>query len=145
MKKLFTIIVSYLVLVLPVFTSCENEDNLEKEIEELRNMQRFSLVDQYIVYPTMEQMTWNQAVNACENLTFAGKSDWFLPSVDFFRKMYREHLDEWEKLSYWASKEDGGNAWRHDFVTGKAGYTKKGNLNNVRCIRKRIHGEFLYW
>lgn len=144
MKKLFTIIISSLLLLSFVLTSCEKEDSLAKEIEELKKMQQFSAgqLGPYIVYPTMEPMTWNQAVSACENLTFAGKSDWFLPSAEFLYHMCREHLDEWDKLSYWASEEDGNNAWRHDFISFKSGYTKKGNLNNVRCIREKIHGEF---
>jgi hypothetical protein len=147
MKKIFTIIISSLLLLSFAIVSCEKEDSLAKEIEELRNMERFEFGQsgQYIAYPTMEPMTWNQAVIACENLTFAGKSDWFLPSAEFLRIACKEYWDEWEKLSYWASEEDGNNAWRHDFISFKSGYTKKGNLNSVRCIRKRIHGEFLYW
>ena len=43
----------------------------------------------YRVYPDLgSRMTWSQANQACEDLTFAGYDDWILPSKEILNTMY---------------------------------------------------------
>ncbi len=42
-----------------------------------------------ITYPTHTELPWGEAVKACEDLLWAGRDDWVLPSIDNLRDLVR--------------------------------------------------------
>lgn len=94
----------------------------------------------YRVYPDMGMMAWNQAMNACNNLVYAGYSDWYLPSIQELNAMYLNK----DKIggfatddAYWSSTEyDASECWGQYFDTGDMGVGLKNYIFRVRPIRK---------
>ena len=94
----------------------------------------------YRVYPDMGMMAWDQAVNACNNLVYAGYSDWYLPSIQELNAMYLNK----DKIggfatddAYWSSTEyDASECWGQYFDTGDMGVGLKNYIFRVRPIRK---------
>ena len=92
--------------------------------------------------------TWIEAINYCENLIFAGYSDWRLPNINEL-----ESIVNYEKFDpaarrvfqnvasdyYWSSTSvvnDSKNAWIVDFYDGHNNkYAKFKNDIYVRCVR----------
>ena len=76
----------------------------------------------YRVYPDLgSEMTWSQAVQACEDLTFAGYDDWILPSKAILNTMYinKDEIGGFITISgyccyYWSSTD----SWAQDFYNG---------------------------
>lgn len=104
-----------------------------------------------------EKFEWNAAIEACENLDYAGKTDWRLPNIkelqsigtyyyrrvpaintDYFLNTYREGS---YRSHYWSSttcKSDAQLAWFVDFYLGNVYYDKKSPPSEekyVRCVR----------
>lgn len=113
----------------------------------------------YRVYPDFgSKMTWQQAMDACANLTYGGYSDWILPSKEVLNTMYMNKnniagfcdSNGWTRDAYyWSSTEyDVDNAWYQDFSDGSQGWWEyltssssvlipsKSNTFRVRCVRK---------
>ncbi|MBO5977037.1 MAG: DUF1566 domain-containing protein, partial [Bacteroidales bacterium] len=94
----------------------------------------------YRVYPDMGMMAWDQAMNACNNLVYAGYSDWYLPSIQELNAMYLNK----DKIggfatddAYWSSTEyDASECWGQYFDTGDMGVGLKNYIFRVRPIRK---------
>jgi len=88
------------------------------------------------------------AASICENLTFQGYSDWYLPSRDeldlMFINLSLNGLGGFNTNSnnfYWSSTESendeyGETSWRMSFMNGeKTAVSKNGNVGIVRAIR----------
>ena len=104
----------------------------------------------YRVHPDLvSKMRWQQAMDACDNLTYGGYSDWVLPSKNVLNTMYihKNEIGGFEEVdavwsNYWSSTEYNNTvAWYQNFYNGKQGtQSKESNeyfsLQSVRCIRK---------
>ena len=97
----------------------------------------------YRVHPDLgSYMTWWQALDACNNLTYGGYSDWILPSKEVLNTMYihKNEIGGFSSTYYWSSTEYGSGssyAWYQDFKDGYQSDDHK-NLNTyrVRCVRQ---------
>jgi hypothetical protein len=104
----------------------------------------------------------DSAAHYCENMTFGGYSDWYLPSkseraylhcksnVSAHDPSFPEEdpncvtyggkttqLEGFSTLTYWTSNEVGVfNAWRQLGDTGEQSHTGKGSSRMIRCIRR---------
>lgn len=91
----------------------------------------------YVIYPDLGVLDWNSAYNACDNLSFAGFSDWFMPNKDELYMMYMhkddiggfvtEEPQQWPynqfPFYYWSStiyNNDNYKRWYINFVNGQA-------------------------
>ncbi len=109
----------------------------------------------YYVHPEIGEMTWEAAMAFCENLTYAGYSDWFLPDKDELNAMYVYNDDIGgfvtynHQGSYWSSTttyyfdglyyhDDRIYYWYLDFSTGRSNYETNQDVvyHRVRPIRK---------
>ena len=88
----------------------------------------------YVIHPDLGIMDWNTANNSCNNLSFAGFDDWYLPDKDELYMMYvnRDEIGGFVTESpqypysqypncYWSSTVYQNNAskrWYVDFETG---------------------------
>ena len=84
-------------------------------------------------------MKWQQAMDACDNLTYGGYSDWVLPSKDVLNTMYihKSEIGGFSSSYYWSSTEDGSSyAWQQYFQNGSQIVYKKSDTVRVRCVRK---------
>jgi uncharacterized repeat protein (TIGR02543 family) len=96
--------------------------------------------------------SWANAKTYCENLTFNGHADWFLPNKDELGAMYaatnRQHgfsettpgyQHTQGSLGYWSSTEnDAATAFNHSWGGGQTMTTADKNLTILyaRCVRK---------
>ena len=92
----------------------------------------------YRVHPDLGLTTWQQAMDACDNLTYGGYSDWVLPSKNVLNTMYlhKNEIGGFSGYLYWSSTESSSNAWYQDFGNGSQGYYSKNLNGSVRCIRR---------
>ena len=98
----------------------------------------------YRVYPELNSlMDWEQAVDACDNLTGAGYSDWILPSREELRSMYiyNNEIGGFNKqinAFYWSSTEyyPYNQAYGINFINGTEEIEAISKKYRVRCIRK---------
>lgn len=97
----------------------------------------------YRVHPDFgSSMTWQQAMDACDNLTYGGYSDWVLPSKNVLNTMYihKNEIGGFSSTYYWSSTEYSSGssyAWYQDFKDGSQGDdSKKYTYHRVRCVRK---------
>ena len=82
---------------------------------------------------------WSDALDYCENLTYAGISDWRLPN-----KNEIQYLSDFNNL--WTSTTSAGNpaeAWY--FGTFELAYSSKEQKRNVRCVTENPCGEGNIW
>ncbi|HOW51312.1 MAG TPA: DUF1566 domain-containing protein [bacterium] len=98
--------------------------------------------------PVGSTCTWQEAINYCTNLSYAGYDDWHLPT----RKELATLLDyghanpaidttafpDAKNASYWSSSPYAPNAdgaWNVSFSLGSEGNTFKTDAMYVRCVR----------
>ncbi len=91
--------------------------------------------------------TWKEAIDYCENLTLAGKSDWRLPNIKELKSIVDRSRhnpalkDGFTKRStnwFWSSttySSDPDDAWLTNFYNGNDGWDHKSNSDSVRCVR----------
>lgn len=86
------------------------------------------------------KMNWQEAMDFCENLTLARRSDWRLPTNDELLVIYSdEDRDFIHVISYyyWTSSsavDDSNKAWSVSYYDGNARNDDKVNLYYVRCV-----------
>ena len=80
---------------------------IDPEFREYRTLPTFIHDGQvYRVYPDLgSAMTWAQANQACEDLTFAGYNDWILPSKGILNTMYinKDEIGGFNESFYWST------------------------------------------
>ena len=92
--------------------------------------------------------TWQNALAACENLAYAGFSDWRLPNirelvsiVDYNRQnpaINTRYFPKTTTSGYWSATTcvpNPGSAWAVSFSYGKMYSTNKPYYYYVRCVR----------
>ncbi len=100
---------------------------------------------------SIDPKTWNDAIEYCENLDFAGKQDWRLPNfnelymiADRSRTNPAMHMDAANGFQnvassfYWSSTtlaSDTSDAWRVNFNKGYDSARDKTLSAFVRCVR----------
>lgn len=95
------------------------------------------------VHPDLgSTMKWQQAMDACDNLTYGGYSDWILPSKEVLNTMYvyKNEIGGFStSTSYWSSTEaelsSSDAAWGQSFYSGYRGVFYKSDTYRVRCVR----------
>lgn len=110
----------------------------------------------YYVHPEVGEMSWNSAKTFCDNLTYAGYSDWFLPDKDELYAMYIYKDDiggfaslYYQDCRYWSSTttyyydgqyyhDDLFNYWYIDFSTGYPGYDNNQYVDASNNIYHRV-------
>ena len=94
----------------------------------------------YRVYPDIGSMTWQQAMDACDALTYGGFTDWYLPSRAELTAMHEQELSigGFSLAGYWSSSEhSSSNAWfRRFYYDGSEDDCSKSATNRVRCVRR---------
>ena len=88
---------------------------------------------------------WQQALDYCENLTYAGYDDWRLPDknelaslVNYAKYFPASDFPDMPKESFWSSSTSVLNheyAWRVDFSHGSVFINNKSDTYYVRCVR----------
>ena len=95
----------------------------------------------YRVYPDFESlMPWKQAQSSCNNLTYGGYSDWFVPTKEELNSMYlnKDVIGSFAHLYYWSSSvysSSGNSYYIQNFETGKQIYESISYSRGVRCVR----------
>jgi uncharacterized repeat protein (TIGR02543 family) len=84
----------------------------------------------------------NRAAYLCDNLSYGGYDDWFLPSKDELNQMYTNlhnistPVGGFAGTRYWSSSEHLANcAWSQGFDGGSSGCSDKTNTYRVRAVR----------
>ena len=94
----------------------------------------------YRVHPDLgSNMIWQQAMDACNNLTYGGYSDWVLPSKNVLNTMYihKSEIGGFSSSAYWSStEEDTYYKWKQYFYDGTQSTSAKTSSWRVRCVRK---------
>ncbi|MBK9321427.1 MAG: DUF1566 domain-containing protein [Bdellovibrionaceae bacterium] len=84
--------------------------------------------------------TDTDAAKFCENMTYAGNSDWYLPARQELNYLYQNssNIDGFAySNNYWSSTESSTtNAWYFNFTLGTIASNFKTGVQYVRCIRK---------
>jgi len=92
-------------------------------------------------------MSWQSAIDTCENLTLGNQSDWRLPNVNELKSIVdRSKVNPAIKTGfvnssssgYWSSTTNEGYkryAWIVDFNVGYVNNRDKDGSNYVRCVR----------
>jgi hypothetical protein len=73
---------------------------------------------------------WDNAIAHCNNLVYAGHSDWFLPNLDQLSAMFSQKafFADVQAAWYWSSTPNyDGRAWRVDMRSGGVSANSKGN------------------
>lgn len=65
----------------------------------------------YHIYKDMGSMDWNSAMQLCENLTFAGFDDWFLPDQYELRAIGEARIGGWVVTCHYSSGWYGEDYW----------------------------------
>ena len=93
----------------------------------------------YHVYPDMGEMTWYQARSACNELSYGGYDDWYLPDKEELNAMYEQKssIGGFSGTTYWSSTSSLNYACYQNFSNGYQGCSaSKENTSRVRCVRK---------
>lgn len=76
------------------------------------------------------------AASVCENYSFSGYTDWFLPSKDELNLMYLNIKEKLVPNYYWSSSEINEKfAWQQHFQTGTQCKIYKNIIAYIRAIR----------
>ena len=86
-------------------------------------------------------MEWEHAKEACNNLTYAGYSDWFLPNEEELLMMAKNKnaIGGWDSSDgwFWSSTSNGAyNAWVVNIIGERSYSHSRDNFNYARCVRK---------
>ena len=116
---------------------------IDPEFREYRTLPTFMHDGQvYRVYPDLgSAMTWAQASQACEDLTFAGYDDWILPSKGILNTMYlyKDEIGGFYESTYWSSSfynsSNSNNCWAQSFYDGEQKIEYKSTHLRVRPVR----------
>lgn len=117
----------------------ETKEVIEPGLKEYLALPTFQHNGQtYRVYPDLgSKMQWEQAMLACEDLTFGGYDDWILPSKEVLNTMYinKSEIGGFDG-QYWSSSESSiGYHWCQSFDTGGQFTTRDDSLQHVRPVR----------
>lgn len=138
----------YLVLIL-IFLSCVNAKIYRDDVNEvvLDDVARIMWQDDISVRNNTR--THEHAQKYCEELTFAGFSNWRLPTIEEYELIvykkntktninfaFRNNLRD----GYWASKAHWRTLWFYAdymyFVSGTPYYDSRHKIKYVRCVRE---------
>jgi|GEM_PF-3572261 len=82
------------------------------------------------------------AATLCNDYTYGGYDDWFLPSIDELNLMYNNLNNKgqggFDYSNYWSSSEgtnSSSDAWEQRFSNGNQSYYSRGNGYRVRPVR----------
>lgn len=93
----------------------------------------------YYVHPEVGEMTWESAMVFCDNLVYAGHSDWFLPNKNELNAMYvyRNSIGDFHGY-YWSSTSDSNynGPWAQSFYDGEQSHFSRDAYLRVRPVRK---------
>ena len=83
---------------------------------------------------------WEEAKTKCNNYSFMGKTDWYLPSKFelnlLYENLHMKGLGGFANGFYWSSTENDANfAWLQDFGDGYQGSGNKGYHSDVFAVR----------
>lgn len=116
---------------------------LNREIENLNLYLTFIYKDNvYLLLPqkfTDNEYGWYDAMSVCDNITYAGYDDWYLPSKSELNAMYenKSKIGGFSSTYYWSrTADDHYFAWRQYFGDGDQDYGNKFDRYRVRCVRK---------
>ena len=93
----------------------------------------------YHVYPDMGEMTWRQAILACNGLSYGGYDDWYLPDKEELNAMYKKKITIGGFLDddYWSGTKYGiDGAYYLSFYNGNQYTYKQNSTFRVRCVRR---------
>jgi len=105
----------------------------------------------------LDKLTWENALSYCENLSFAGHSDWRLPNIrelisiiDYtqynpainpaFKSLLSAYWSATTCMNDWGNAYDSGDAWNVFFIYGNDYWGDKTDSYLVRCVRSGLSG-----
>ena len=88
---------------------------------------------------SVSDTTADYAAKLCDDYTYGGYNDWFLPSIEelryIYENLYSKSIGTWSGY-YWSSTESGVNAWNYYFIYDQIGGNASRDLRYyVRAIR----------
>ncbi|SFV64664.1 hypothetical protein MNB_SV-6-307 [hydrothermal vent metagenome] len=82
---------------------------------------------------------WKYAQNYCDDLEYAGFSDWRLPKVDEITHLYSKKLKLKNNIAmdFWTSTPSKGNTYYSVYavIEGQPFAHKRGDTQYIRCVR----------
>ena len=112
----------------------------EPEYAEYLKLPTFDFVGYlYHVYPDIGEMSWFEAMSACDGLSYGGYDDWYLPNKEELYAMYQKKssIGGFSSTTYWSSTElNRDHAYCHSFYYGTQYCDYVTNPNRVRCVRR---------
>lgn len=98
----------------------------------------------YVVYYSLGMVSFPDAVNACNSLTYGGYSDWSLPTIEALQQIVTEvasgwRYEAWDRATYWSgslgSLDNGGQ-----YAYALMFYEKSGAPSNFSTMRVDLSG-----
>ena len=136
-----------IVLLLPLSLLCAQGDGFFRdELKDVVIDKERNLMWQDDVASSEVKKSYTDAIEHCENLDFAGLSDWYLPNVNELKSIVKaEHypraiIEVFENVYpsyYWSSSEYSPEyAWIVLFIYEDVVHYHKTDKSYVRCARK---------